>query len=79
VGLLRLLSAVAVPREDLVPADAPPGPLDRAEDRLEIDGPVALRLAGIVDDDLAEVLLGAQAVRREDPDLDEVVEVAEGV
>jgi len=36
---------------------------------------VPLRLCGIGDDHLAEVLLGPQAVGGEDPDLDEVVEV----
>jgi hypothetical protein len=33
----------------------------------------------VVDDDLTEVLCRAEGVRREDPDLDEVVEVAEAV
>jgi hypothetical protein len=40
---------------------------------------VALRLRRVVDDHLPEVRLAAQAVRGQDPDLDEVVEVAEAV
>ena len=79
VQLAGLLGAVAVAAEHLVPVDAAPGALDRREDRLDVDGPVPLRLGGVVDDDLAEVLLGAQAVRGQDPDLDEVGEVAEPV
>ena len=52
--------------------DAAPDALGRAEDPLEVDGAVRRRLRGVVDDHLAEVVLGAERVRREDPDLDEV-------
>ena len=79
VGLLRLLGAVAVAAEDLVPADAAPGALDRRKDSFEVHSAVPLRLPGVVDDHLPEVGLRAQAVRGQDPDLDEVVEVAEAV
>ena len=40
VELPRLLGAVAVAAEDLVPADPAPGPLDRREDPLDVDGAV---------------------------------------
>jgi hypothetical protein len=40
---------------------------------------VPARLLRVVGDDLPEVLRRSQAVRRQDPDLDEVVEVAEAV
>ena len=79
VQLARELGAAAVALEDRVPRDAAPRALDRREDRLEIDGTVPLRLGRVVDDDLAEVLLGPQAVGGQDPDLDEVVEVAKAV
>ena len=40
---------------------------------------MAARLLRVVDHDPPEVVSGAQAVRRQDPDLDEVLEVAEAV
>ena len=75
--LARLVGAVAVAAEDLVPADAAPHALGRREDALDVDGAVLRRLGRVVDDDLPEVLARPQRVRREDPDLDEVREVAE--
>ena len=74
--LLGLLRAVAVAREDLVPLDTPGDSLGRREDRLDVDGAVARRLGRVVDDDLAEVVARPERVRRQDPDLDEVLEVA---
>jgi hypothetical protein len=79
VQLPRLLRAVAVAVEDLVPADPAPHPLGRREDRLEVDGAVRGRLGRVVDDHLAEVLRCSQRIRRQDPDVDEVGEVTEVV
>jgi hypothetical protein len=79
VQLPCLLGAVAVAAEDLVPTDPALDALGRREDRLEVHRAVGGRFRGVVDDDLAEVLLGAQGVRGQDPDLDEVCEVAEVV
>ena len=73
--LARLLCAVAVAAEDVVPGDTSPRALDRGEDAFHVDGSMARGLGGVVDDDLAEVVRGLERVRREDPDLDEVVEV----
>ena len=47
------------------------------EDALDVDRAVRGRLRGVVDDDLAEVDVGPDRVRGHDPELDEVVEVAE--
>ena len=69
--------AVAEAGEHLVPRRAGPHPLGRGEDPLDVDRAVRGRLAGVVDDDLAEVGVGPDRVRRHDPELDEVVEVAE--
>ena len=74
VGLDR---AVGVPGEQLVPADAALDPLTRREDALQIDRAERGRLARVVDHDLAEVVARAQAVRGEDPHVDEVREVRE--
>ena len=69
------LGAVAVAREEVVPGNAAPRSLNWGEDPLDIHRPVLLRLGGIVDHDLAEVVRRLERVRGEDPDLDEVVEV----
>ena len=74
--LLRLLRAVADAFEDVLPRAAAADALGRAEDPLEVDGAVRGRLGRVVDDHLAEVRFLLQRVRREDPDLDEVAEVA---
>ncbi len=79
VLLTRLLCAVAVAAEDLVPPDAPPRALDRREDRLQVDGPVRCGLRRVLDRDAPEVVRAAQAVGGQDPDLDEVVEVPEAI
>ena len=79
VQLARLLRPVAVAAEDLVPADPAPHALARREDPLEVDRAVRGGLGRVVDDDLAEVLRRLQRVRGQDPDLDEVREVAEVV
>ena len=63
--------------EDRLPGDAATDALGGAEDPLEVDGAVRGRLLGVVDDHLPEVRLGAERVRRQHPDLDEVPEVAE--
>ena len=77
VQLTGLVRPVAVAGVDLVPVDAAPGAFGRREDALDIDGTVRGRLARVVDDDLAEVLVAPERIRREHPDLDEVPEVAE--
>ena len=79
VQLARLLGAVAVAAEDLVPVESPRDALGRAEDRLEVDRAVRGGLGGVVRHHLPEVGGGLQRVGREDPDLDEVREVAEAV
>ena len=79
VQLARRVGAVAEALVDLLPVAAAAHPLGRAEDPLEVDGAVRRRLGRVVDDDLAEVLGPLQRVRRQDPDLDEVAEVAEAV
>ena len=78
-SLAGLVCAVAVAGEDLVPVDAAPGALGRREDPFDVDGAVRGRLCRVVDHDLAEVLLALERVRGQDPDLDEVLEVAEVV
>ena len=79
VQLARLHGAVAVAAEDLVPGDAPHHALGRREDCLEVDGPVRRGLGGVAGHDLAEVLRRAERIGGEDPDLDEVGEVAEPI
>src|SRR5262249_320581 len=51
----------------------------RREDSLEVHRAVRRRLGGVVAHDLAEVLPSLERVRGQDPDLDEVPEVAEAV
>src|SRR6266508_1405467 len=68
---------VGVPLEDLLPADATLHPFAGREDALDVDGAERRRLGRVVDHDTPEVLGGSQAVRGEDPDLDEVPEVGE--
>ena len=77
VQLLRLLGAVAEARVHLVPRHPAPHPLGGREDALDVDGAVGGGLGGVVDDDLAEVSLRLERVRRQDPDVDEVHEVGE--
>jgi hypothetical protein len=77
VALLGLLGAVAVAGEDLVPVDAPRGPFDRREDPFDVHRAVPGSLAGVVDDELTEVVGVSQRVRDEDPDVDELIEVTE--
>ena len=77
VQLAGLLGPVAVAGEDVVPGDAAAHALGRGEDRLDVDRAVGGGLGGVVDDDLAEIVSRPQRVRRQDPDLDEVLEVAE--
>src|SRR5579864_1075922 len=79
VLLLRFLRAVAHAFEDVRPRAAVPHAFRRAEDPLEVDRAVGRRLSRVVDDHLAVVLFLLQCVRREDPHLDEVAEVAEAV
>ncbi len=74
--LLGLLRPVAVAAEDLVPAHAAPDALGRREDALDVDRAVCGRLGGVVDDDLPEIVGCSQCVRGQDPDLDEMGEVA---
>jgi hypothetical protein len=76
VELAGRLCAVAVPAEDLVPVDASLRTLCRREDPLQVDGAVAGRLLRVVDDDLPKVLVGLEREGGQDPDLDEVGEVA---
>jgi hypothetical protein len=75
----RRLRPVARALEDLLPGAAATDALRRAEDRLEVDGAVRRGLRRVVDDDLPEVGRRPERVRRQDPDLDEVAEVAEAV
>src|ERR1700722_14848418 len=56
----RLLGAVAVAGEHLIPVASPPGRLCGGEDSLDVNRAVAGRLGRIVHHDLAEVPLGAQ-------------------
>ena len=56
---------------------ATPGPLDRREDALDVDGAMTGGLPRVVHDELSEVGLAAQRVGDEDPHVDEMVEVAE--
>ena len=77
--LARLLRAGADAVEDRLPGDAATDALGGAEDALEVDGAVRGRLLRVVDDHLPEVRLGAERVRRQHPDLDEVPEVPERV
>src|SRR5262245_56892007 len=60
VQLAGLLSAVAIPGEEVIPGDTPPGALDGREDALDVDRSVPLRLGGVVDDHLTEVVSGLQ-------------------
>ena len=73
-GLVR---SVAVAGVDLIPVDAAARPLGRREDAFDVDRAVRGCLTRIVDDDLAEVPLALERIGREDPDLDEMPEVAE--
>jgi hypothetical protein len=79
VQLPRLLRSVAVAAEHLVPVDAAPYALGGREDPLDVDGAVARRLGRVVDHHLPEVVSLPEGVRRQHPDLDEVLEVAEPV
>ena len=74
VQLPRLLGAVAIAGEHLVAVDPPPQA--GREDPLQVDGAVARRLRRVVDHDLAEVVRSLKRRGREQPDLDEVREVA---
>jgi hypothetical protein len=76
IELTALLGAVAVAAEDVLPAHAAAHAFARREDRLEVDGAVLGSFGGVGDDDLPEVVPGAEHVRRQDPDLDEVREIA---
>src|SRR5206468_10328486 len=77
VQLSRLLRAVADALEDVLPRAPVPDALRGAEDALDVDGAVRRGLGRIVDDHLPVVALSLERVRRQDPDLDEVPEVAE--
>ena len=79
VQLARLLRAVAIAAEDLVPVHPAPHALGRRENPFQVDGAVRSRLGRVLDDDLAEVLRGPERIRRQHPHLDEVREVAEVV
>ena len=79
VQLPRLLRAVAVAGEDLVPVDTAPDTLGRREDPLDVDRAVRGGLRCVFNDDLAEVLRRSKRVCGQHPDLDEVREVAEVV
>src|ERR671936_2691995 len=74
--LARLGGAVAVAGKDLVPIDPAPHSLDRREDALDVDRAVGARLCRVVDDNLAKVVVMAEGVRRQRPDVHEVIEVA---
>ena len=77
--LPRLLGAVAVALEHLLPGHAAPDALRRREDALDVDGSVLRRLLGVVDDHLAEVVGRAKRRCDDQPGLDEVREVGEAV
>ena len=74
--LAGLLGPVAVAGEDVVPGDAAAHPLGRREDPLDVDRAVRSGLGCVVDGDLPEIVTCPQRVRGQDPDLDEVLEVA---
>src|SRR3954470_7757080 len=76
VQLARLLGSVAITPEDLLPGDPAPDALGRREDALDVDRAVRRRFGRVVDDDPPEVVARAKRVRRQHPDLDEVLEIA---
>ena len=68
VGLTGLVGAVAVALEHLLPRRAAQHRLRGREQRLGVEAALSRQLAGVVDDDLAEVAAGRSTPRRLDPD-----------
>ena len=79
VQLPRGLRSGAHSLVDLLPGAPAPDAFRRAEDASEVDTAVRGGLGRVVDNHLVPVLLRLQGVGRQDPDLDEVGEVAEAV